>query len=55
MAAAEEEIAGRGIYRHVVVNDQLESAVADLITVLDRYQNGGARGSCPPPMPTDRP
>jgi len=55
MAAAEEEIASREIYRHVVVNDRLETAAADLIAVVGRYRSGGAQGSCPPPMPTDRP
>jgi len=35
---AEKEIAQREIYRHVIVNDQLEQATAELINLIARYR-----------------
>jgi len=38
---AEQEMAQRDVYRHVVVNDDLETAIAELIHLIDSYRNGG--------------
>jgi len=38
---AEREMAQRDVYRHVVVNDDLETASAELIRLIDFYRNGG--------------
>jgi guanylate kinase len=35
------EMAQRDVYRHVVVNDDLETAIAELIHIIDLYRNGG--------------
>jgi guanylate kinase len=38
---AEREMAQRDVYRHVVVNDDLETAITALIRLIDSYRNGG--------------
>ena len=38
---AGREMAQRDVYRHVVVNDDLESAIAELIRIINSYRNGG--------------
>jgi guanylate kinase len=38
---AGREMAQRDVYRHVVVNDDLETAVTELIRIIDSYRNGG--------------
>jgi len=38
LAAAEEEIRSRGLYRHVVVNDQLQKATDELLTLVGSYR-----------------
>jgi guanylate kinase len=38
---AGREMAQRGVYRHVVVNDDLETAIAELIHIMDSYRTGG--------------
>ena len=37
--AAYEEVKSRGLYDHIVINDQLERAVDDLVRILDRPEN----------------
>lgn len=46
LAAAENEMAQRGRYRHVVVNAELDAAVAEVTQLFERYVGGGA-GSRP--------
>ena len=38
---AGREMAQRDVYRHVVVNDDLETAIAELIRIINSYRNGG--------------
>ena len=38
---AGREMAQRDVYRHVVVNDDLETAITELIHIIDLYRNGG--------------
>jgi guanylate kinase len=38
---AGREMAQRDVYRHVVVNDDLETAITELIHLIDSYRNGG--------------
>jgi guanylate kinase len=38
---AGREMAQRDVYRHVIVNDDLETAVTELIRIIDSYRNGG--------------
>ena len=38
---AGHEMAQRGVYRHVVVNDDLETAIMELIRIIGSYRNGG--------------
>jgi guanylate kinase len=38
---AGREMAQRDVYRHVVVNDDLETAITELIHIMDSYRNGG--------------
>ena len=38
---AEREMAQRDVYRHVIVNDDLETAITELIHIIDSYRNGG--------------
>ena len=38
---AGREMAQRDVYRHVVVNDDLETAITELIHIIDSYRNGG--------------
>ena len=38
---AGREMAQRDDYRHVVVNDDLETAITELIHIIDSYRNGG--------------
>jgi guanylate kinase len=46
LAAAEEEIRSRGLYRHVVVNDRLDRAADELERIVGSYrQEKGAAGS----------
>ena len=39
---AGREMAQRDVYHHVVVNDDLETAVTELIRIIDSYRNGGS-------------
>ncbi len=41
LSAAEEEIQSRGLYRHVIVNDQLQAAVSELISTVGQYRENG--------------
>ncbi|MDP3286377.1 MAG: guanylate kinase, partial [Desulfobacterales bacterium] len=41
MINAEREIFQRSIYKHVIVNDSLQEAVAELIGIIERYRKGG--------------
>ena len=34
---AEDEISQKGLYRHVIVNDQLSEAVEELISIIEKY------------------
>jgi guanylate kinase len=38
---AGREMAQRDVYRHVVVNDDLATAIMELIHIIDSYRNGG--------------
>jgi guanylate kinase len=38
---AGREMTQRDAYRHVVVNDDLETAITELIRIIDSYRNGG--------------
>ena len=38
---AGREMAQRDVYRHVIVNDDLEAAITELIRIIDSYRNGG--------------
>jgi len=38
---AGREMAQRDVYRHVIVNDDLETAITELIHLIDLYRNGG--------------
>mgnify|MGYP001817739838 FL=1 len=40
MKNAEKEIAGRSIYRHVIVNDELSKAIDEFIHIVGKYRNG---------------
>lgn len=40
---AEKEISQRDLYRHVVVNDSLQEAVAGLVGIVELYRKGGRR------------
>lgn len=35
---AQKEMAKKGLYRHVIVNDQLPDAVAELISIIEKYR-----------------
>lgn len=36
--AAEDEIASRGMYQHVIVNERLDDAVEEFCSIIERYQ-----------------
>jgi len=38
---AEREMAQRDVYRHIVVNDHLETAITELIHIIKSYRSGG--------------
>jgi len=38
--AAEKEMKNKEFYRHVIINDKLSVAVADLISVIEKYRTG---------------
>lgn len=38
---AGREMAQRNVYRHVIVNDDLATAITELIHLIDSYRNGG--------------
>lgn len=40
IAVAEKEIKNKDFYRHVIINDKLSVAVADLISVIEEYRTG---------------
>jgi guanylate kinase len=40
---AEEEMARRNLYRHVIINDRLAAAEDELITLIAQYRSGGNR------------
>ena len=40
MENAEREMAQRDIYRHVIVNDSLHKAVAEVVSIVERYGKG---------------
>lgn len=44
MAAAEKEIRCRSRYRHVVVNDDLQTATAEMVSLVGRYRKDGGAG-----------
>ena len=41
MKNAEQEMACKDQYRHLIVNDGLNEAIAELIAVMGRYREGG--------------
>lgn len=38
--SAKEEISKKNLYRHVIVNDQLSSAVSELLSIIAKYRSG---------------
>jgi guanylate kinase len=40
LADAEKEMEKRGIYRHIIVNDKLSSAVFELVSIISKYRSG---------------
>ncbi len=40
---AEKEMAQRDLYRHVIVNDNLMAAVAEIVSIVDMYRTGSRR------------
>ena len=38
--AAEKEMKNKDFYRHVIINDNLSAAVADLISIIEKYRTG---------------
>jgi guanylate kinase len=43
MKNAEREMAQRDLYRHVIVNDSLHKAVAEIVSIVERYGKGERR------------
>lgn len=43
MTNAEKEISQKGIYKHIIVNDNLPQAVAELISIIEMYRKGMRR------------
>jgi guanylate kinase len=43
MENAEREMAQRDLYRHVIVNDNLHEAVAEIVSIVERYGKGARR------------
>ncbi|MBS3731696.1 MAG: guanylate kinase [Desulfobacterales bacterium] len=43
LKAAEEEIACSSEYTHVIINDELETAAAELIELIESYRDAGKR------------
>lgn len=41
MANADAEMASRHLYRHVIVNDRLDDAVAELVSLISGYRRAG--------------
>jgi len=41
LSAAEREMAKKDLYRHVIVNDRLETAIDSLVQIIHRYRAGG--------------
>lgn len=39
LADAEKEMEKRGIYRHIIVNDKLSSAVSELVSIISKYRS----------------
>jgi len=39
LADAEKEMEKRGIYRHIIVNDKLSSAVYELVSIISKYRS----------------
>lgn len=46
LADAEKEMEKRNIYRHIVVNDKLSSAVSELVSIIDSYRSGRISSGC---------
>lgn len=40
LISAKEEISKKNLYRHVIVNDQLSSAVSELLSIIAKYRSG---------------
>jgi guanylate kinase len=40
LVSAKEEISKKNLYRHVIVNDQLSSAVSELLSIIAKYRAG---------------
>lgn len=40
---AEREMAQKDLYRHVIINDSLDEAVADIVSIVERYGKGVRR------------
>jgi guanylate kinase len=48
MREAEDEMRRRDSYRHVIVNDRLEAAAAELIALVRRYRRDDGTGKQEP-------
>lgn len=40
---AEKEMAQRGLYRHVIVNESREAAIAEIVSIVEMYRTGTRR------------
>lgn len=40
LVSAKEEISKKNLYRHVIINDQLSSAVSELLSIIAKYRAG---------------
>jgi guanylate kinase len=58
LRAAYEEVKQKGLYDHIVVNDDLEGAVSSLLRIMDpsaeRASDPGRRPPAAPPGPAER-
>jgi len=44
---AEKESAQKKIYRHIIINDQLQKAIGELVSVIEQYRDHQRLPDCP--------